>query len=180
MKIITINRFIFSVIIIFISGIPANAQDPIFSQFFSSPLSINPSLAGNGNVDWRMIGNLRNQSIGQGIGNLSTTSLSFDGKLFKQQSKTTNYIGGGFMFLQDAGLDGAYKNNSFQLMASSHVSLDDEDMQGLSVGLGAAYSNTLIDFSQISFGQQLSVSGFNRTLPTNEPFLSTVKPYVSM
>ena len=180
MKINKIYRFIFSVIITFISGIQTYAQDPIFSQFFSSPLSINPSLAGNGNADWRMIGNLRNQSIGQGIGNLSTTSLSLDGKLFKQQSKTTNYIGGGFMFLQDAGLDGAYKNNSFQLMASSHVSLDDEDMQGLSVGLGAAYSNTLIDFSQISFGQQLSSSGFNRTLPTNEPFLSTVKPYVSM
>jgi type IX secretion system PorP/SprF family membrane protein len=156
------------------------AQDPIFSQFFSSPLSINPSLAGNGSADWRLVGNLRNQTIGTGGRSLNTTSLSFDGKLFRQKDKTTNYIGGGLLFLQDAGLDGAYKSNSFQFMASSHVSLDDEDANGLSVGLGAAYSNTIIDFSQLSFGQQLASSGFNRALPANEPLLSNVKPYFSL
>ena len=156
------------------------AQDPVFSQFYSSPLSVNPALAGNGDATWRIVGNRRSQWIGEGLEPLTTTSLSFDGKLFKQKDKETNYIGAGILFLQDRGLSGAYKSNSFHFIASSHVSLDEEDNNGLSVGLGGSYSNTLIDFSQLSFSQQLGSSGFNRALPTNEPYLSNVKPYFSM
>ena len=156
------------------------AQDPVFSQFYSSPLTVNPALAGNGNANWRLIINNRNQWIGEGLDPLSTTSISLDGKLFKQELKESNYIGGGLMFLQDKGLGGAYKANSFHGIISSHVSLDEDDQHGLSVGLGGTYSNTLIDFSQLSFGQQLSFSGFNRALPTAEPNLSGVKPYFAM
>jgi type IX secretion system PorP/SprF family membrane protein len=153
------------------------AQDPIFSQFFASPLSVNPALAGNGHADWRLMGLRRNQWINSGIEPLNTTSLSFDGKLFRQKNNEQNYIGGGLMFLQDYGLSGAYKSNSLSLVVSSHVSLDMEDNHGISVGLGGTYANTLIDFSKLTFAQQLSSAGFNRTLPTNEPYLSNIKPY---
>lgn len=156
------------------------AQDPVFSQFYSSPLNLNPALAGNSNANWRFVANHRSQWIGEGLEPLSTTSICFDGKLFKQQDKEVNYIGAGFMFLQDRGLGGAYKSNSFHGIVSSHVSLDEEDRNGLSIGLGGSYSNTLIDFSQLSFSQQLGPSGFNRALPANEPFLTNVKPYFSM
>ena len=158
----------------------AVAQDPVFSQFYTSPLLVNPALAGNGNANWRIAGNRRSQWIGEGLEPLNTTSVSFDGKLFKQQDKETNYIGGGILFLQDNGLSGAYKSNSFHFIVSSHVSLDEEDNNGLSVGLGGSYSNTLIDYSQLSFSQQLNSSGFNRSLPTNELFLSNIEPYYSM
>ena len=161
-------------------GVHLYAQDPIFSQFYSSPMSINPALAGNGNSSWRVVGNHRIQWIGEGAEPLTTTSLSIDGKLFRQPDKESNYIGGGLLFLQDKGLSGAYKSSSFHFIASSHVSLDEDDMNGLSVGLGGSFSNTIIDFSQLSFSQQLSSSGFNRTLPTSEAFLSNVKPYFSM
>ena len=36
-----------------------NAQDPSFSQFFSSPLNINPALTANINADWRLISNFQ-------------------------------------------------------------------------------------------------------------------------
>jgi type IX secretion system PorP/SprF family membrane protein len=157
-----------------------HAQDPVFSQFYSSPLSVNPALAGNGDANWRVIANRRSQWIGEGLDPLNTTSISFDGKLFRQAGKEVNYIGGGLLFLQDRGLSGAYKSNSFHFIASSHVGLDENDAHGLSIGLGGSYSNTLIDFSQLSFPQQLSSSGFNRSLPTMEPYLSNVKPYFSL
>src|SRR4030095_6911454 len=38
-----------------------HAQDPSFSQFFSSPLNINPALTANINADWRLISNYRDQ-----------------------------------------------------------------------------------------------------------------------
>lgn len=174
------KKFIKHNLIIFIAGLlclQAKAQDPIFSQFFASPLTINPAFAGNGDADWRLMGLRRNQWISSGVEPLNTTSISFDGRIFKQRNNDQNYIGGGVFFLQDYGLSGAYKSNSFNIAISSHVSLDQDDMHGLSVGLGGSYANTLIDFSQLSFAQQLSSSGFNRTLPTNEAYLNTIKPY---
>jgi len=160
--------------------VSVRAQDPVFSQFYASPLSVNPALAGNGDADWRLVGISRNQWIASGVDPLNTTSLSFDGKLFKQKSNEKNYIGGGLLFLLDKGLGGAYKSNSLNLIVSSHVSLDQDDANGLSVGLGGTYSNTTIDFSQLTFGSQLSSAGFNRTLPTSEPYLTGIKPYYSL
>jgi type IX secretion system PorP/SprF family membrane protein len=157
-----------------------SAQDPIFSQFYSSPLSVSPALAGNGDADWRVVGLHRSQWIASGVDPLTTSSISFDGKLFRQRDNEKNYIGGGVLFLQDKGLGGAYKSNSFTGIISSHVSLDGEDMNGLSLGLGGTYSNTMIDFNQLDFASQLSSSGFNRTLPTSEPYLSQIKPYFAM
>ena len=44
----------------------ATAQDPSFSQFFSSPLNINPALTANINSEWRGISNFRHQWAGVG------------------------------------------------------------------------------------------------------------------
>ena len=175
-----VKNILLTLVLTWLSNVSLLAQDPVFSQFYSSPLSVNPALAGNGDAHWRIVGNHRSQWIGEGLEPLTTTSISFDGKLFRQRDKEVNYIGGGLLFLQDKGLSGAYKSNSFHFIVSSHVSLDEEDNNGLSLGIGGSYSNTLIDFSQLSFGQQLGSSGFNRSLPTNEAYLSNVKPYYSM
>jgi type IX secretion system PorP/SprF family membrane protein len=157
-----------------------SAQDPVFSQFYASPLSMNPALAGNGDADWRLVGIHRAQWISSGVDPLNTTSLSLDGKLFRQKDNEVNYIGGGVFFLQDRGMNGAYKNTSFNAILSSHISLDADDVNGLSVGIGGTYSNTYIDFAALSFPSQLSSSGFNRSLPTAEPYLSNIKPYYSL
>jgi len=142
-------------------------------------MSVNPALAGNGDASWRIVANHRSQWIGQGLDPLTTSSISFDGKLFKQKIMK-QIILEGYLFLQDKGLAGAYKTNAFNLILSSHVSLDADDASGISAGLGGTYSNTMIDFSQLTFAQQLGSAGFNRALPTMETNLSNVKPYFSM
>ena len=156
------------------------AQAPILSQYFASPLSINPALAGNGYSSWRIMAVRRNQWIGAGVDPLNTTSLSLDGKLFKQKGNENNDLGAGFLIVQDKGLGGAYKNNSFNLAFSSHISLDAEDAHSLAGGLGGSFNNTVIDYSQLTFSQQISSAGFNRALPTFETNLSSVKPYSSV
>ena len=40
------------------------AQDPNFSQFFSSPLNVNPALTANIYGKWRVITNYRTQWLG--------------------------------------------------------------------------------------------------------------------
>ncbi len=173
------NIRLFFLLVVLHIGSVLHAQDPIFSQFFASPLTVNPALAGNGDANWRLVGIRRNQWISAGTDPLNTTSLSFDGKLYKNKYDEHNYIGGGLLFLQDNGLAGAYKSSSFNFALSSHLSLDADDVQGISAGIGGTYSNTIIDFSQLSFASQLSSSGFNRTLPTNEAYMSSIKPYYS-
>ena len=119
------------------------AQAPILSQYFASPLSINPALAGNGYSSWRIMAVRRNQWISAGVDPLNTTSISLDGKLLKQKGNENNYLGAGFLIVQDKGLGGAYKNNSFNLAFSSHISLDPEDAHSLAGGLGGSFNNTV-------------------------------------
>lgn len=92
-----------------VSGSWLFAQDPQFSQFYASPLGVNPALAGNGDASWRLVGIHRSQWIASGVDPLYTTSVSLDGKLFRQKDNEVNYIGGGLFFLQDRGMGGAYK-----------------------------------------------------------------------
>ena len=146
----------------------ASAQDPSFSQFYASPLNISPALAGSGSADWRVITNFRNQSIGNQLISLNTTSLSFDGKIIKQQYRSSNYVGMGLMVLQDAGLAGAYRNNVAQLSVSSHVSLDEEDKHGLCAGLGVVYNNTIVKPDMIDYSSQISFNGFDPNISTLE------------
>src|SRR6266581_4599364 len=54
-------------------------QDPSFSQFFSSPLNINPALTARINSDWRAIANFRDQWIGP-ASPYATGTISYDTK----------------------------------------------------------------------------------------------------
>lgn len=90
------------------------AQDPSFSQFFSSPLNINPALTAQINSKWRVISNYRNQWIGPN-NPYTTGTISFDSKIFQNLSE--NYvdeitrIGVGGMMLYDQTLSGAMRSS---------------------------------------------------------------------
>jgi type IX secretion system PorP/SprF family membrane protein len=156
----------------------AIAQDPNFSQFFHSPLSISPALAGNGDNKWRAMATFRNQSLGFGT-NYNTKSVSVDGKVY-QLPESPSYIGVGALFMQDDALEGVYKSTFITLNAAVHVALDRNEIHGLSGGLGYVYNKTNINFDELTSGQQLSSGGFNRALPTGEPGLTNIPGYSSV
>ncbi|MFM9911534.1 MAG: type IX secretion system membrane protein PorP/SprF, partial [Chitinophagaceae bacterium] len=58
------------------------AQDPNFSQFFVSPLTLNPALTGKFNGDFRIAGNYRDQwpSISKAF---ITSTVSLDGPILR-------------------------------------------------------------------------------------------------
>ena len=62
-----------------------NAQDPTFSQFFSSPLNINPALTANINSDWRAITNYRSQWMGA-TSPYVTGTISYDSKVLQNKN----------------------------------------------------------------------------------------------
>src|SRR5215212_4876410 len=83
-------------------------QDPAFSQFFSSPLNINPALTGNINGDWRIISNFRDQWIGP-ASPYTTGTASYDTKVLQHKLPGVpeeNVMGMGGMLLYDYAMDG--------------------------------------------------------------------------
>lgn len=140
------------------------AQEPNFSQFIASPLSINPALAGTSGADWRTISNIRRQWIGN-ISPYSTQTISIDGIL--KNLNDQSYFGLGGMVLAERAMDGLYKSNFVNINASYHQALDDNG-NGISAALGVVNNGTRIDLGGLTFDQQLSSSGFNQALPSLE------------
>jgi type IX secretion system PorP/SprF family membrane protein len=162
----------------------ANAQDPSFSQFFSSPLNINPALTANINADWRFISNLRDQWIGPASPYVTGT-VSFDTKLMQKKIPNVsegNYMGVGSMLMFDHAMSGIVKSTYASLNLSYNIKITETDYytERLGLGFGAIYGHRRVDFSRVNFEEQFTGFGFNTNLPTGETALSNMKPYVSV
>lgn len=161
----------------------ASGQDPSFSQFFSSPLNINPALTANINADWRLIANVRDQWIGPASPYVTGT-ISFDSKFLKgdaPDADENNYIGIGGMLMYDDAMAGVVKSTYASLNFSYNINLfrAEETRHRLGLGFGAIYGRRHVDFTRIDFEEQFTGSGFNKNLPTGESALSSMKPYIS-
>ena len=174
---ITILLFLFT------SGSLCYAQDPSFSQFFSSPLNINPALTANINADWRMISNLRDQWVGPASPYL-TGSISFDRKILQEKIpgvEEGNVMGIGGMLMFDHAMAGVAKSIWASLNLSYNIKLVNTDAtkHKLGIGFGAIYGRRTVDFNRLDFEEQFTGYGFNVNLPTGEAALSNMKPYIS-
>jgi type IX secretion system PorP/SprF family membrane protein len=172
-KNIFVLRFCFALA----AGAPVvlKAQEPNFSQFIASPMSINPALVGSSDADWRGVSNIRRQWIGN-ISPYSTQTISIDGKL--KTLKDQSYFGIGGMMLSEKAMDGLYKSNFVNLNASYHQALDDNG-NGISVALGVVNNSTRIDLGGLTFDQQLTSTGFNQALPITETNLGNSTSFTS-
>lgn len=161
-----------------------NAQDPSFSQFFSSPLNINPALTANINADWRLISNFRDQWIGPASPYVTGT-VSYDSKIFQNKVPNVetqgNTMGIGGMLMFDRAMSGVVKSTYASLNLSYNIKLSETDYykERLGIGFGGIYGTRNMDFSRVDFEEQFTGYGFNRNLPTGESALSNMKPYVS-
>ncbi len=166
-----------------ITGV-THAQDPSFSQFFSSPLNINPALTAKINADWRLIANFRDQWIGP-ASPYATGTISYDSKIFQEKvanvEDKNNYIGIGAMLMYDNAMSGIVKSTYASLNFSYNLTLAENDYtkHRIGVGFGASYGHRFVDFTGIDFQEQFTGKGFDRNLPTGESALSNMKPYIS-
>jgi type IX secretion system PorP/SprF family membrane protein len=169
-------------VMLLVLGRSARAQDPSFSQFFSSPLNINPALTANINADWRLISNLRDQWIGPASPYM-TGSISFDRKIMQNKMagvEEGNIMGIGGMLMFDHAMAGVAKSMWASLDFSYQIKLTDGNVKHkLGVGFGGIYGRRTVDFQRLDFEEQFTGYGFNVNLPTGEAALSNMKPYIS-
>ena len=155
------------------------AQDPSFSQYFSSPLNINPALTANINSKWRFISNIRDQWIGPSSP-YTTGTASFDISMLENKIPEGSTFGFGAMMMYDQAMRGALKSTYLSLNTSYNITLvDGDNRQRIGIGVGGIFSNKRVDFSKLSFGEQFNGHGFDTNLPTGESALSQMKPYLS-
>lgn len=143
------------------------AQDPHFSQFYSSPLTLNPAFTGKFDGDVRFAANYRNQwpTIDHAY---ETGTASIDFPLLKKKISYRDTWGLGLMGYTDKSAAGAVKFNYFSMSTAFHKGLDEDGYTQIGAGFQATYSNMLINTSSLKFGDQLTPLGF--TGVTNETF----------
>src|SRR5436190_15515671 len=99
------------------------AQDPHFSQFFASPLTLNPAFTGKFSGSWRLSANHRDQwpSIPKAY---VTSTASIDFGILKGRLPETDVFGIGFSGVTDASANSALKLNYGSISLSYHKALD--------------------------------------------------------
>src|SRR6478752_4290032 len=143
------------------------AQDPHFSQFFSSPLTLNPAFTGKFSGVVRAAANYRNQwpTINRAY---ETGTVSVDFPILTKQIPSTDTWGLGFMGYTDKSAAGAVGFNYFSVSTAYHKGLDEDGYKQLGAGFQVTYANMLINTTKLTFEDQLTSAGF--TKPTEEIF----------
>ncbi|MEJ7679444.1 MAG: PorP/SprF family type IX secretion system membrane protein [Segetibacter sp.] len=148
--------FIFSFLLLIIK---ANAQDPHFSQFFASPLTLNPALTGKFDGNMRAAGNYRNQwpTINRAF---TTTTVSVDFPIMRNHISSTDTWGAGVMGYSDQSANSALKFNYLSVSTAFHKGLNEDGYQQIGAGFQATYSNMMLNVSNLKFEDQLTPFGF--------------------
>ncbi len=164
--------------------ISLHAQDPNFSQFFSSPLNVNPALTARINSDWRVISNFRDQWIGP-ASPYATGTISYDTKALQNKipnvHEEKNILGIGGMLMYDYAMDGIMKSTYASANISYNIVLADGPVvHRLGAGFGATYGKRTVDFSRLTWEEQwVGYSGFDKNLPSGEAALTNMKGFFS-
>lgn len=142
--------------ICFTSVSMTEAQDLVFSQFYNTPLVINPAFAGN-STSAQLSGNYRLQWPGL-PGTYESLALGYNQYFRKIKS------GVGLSIISDSSGEGTLQHLTVGGTYMYKVILKG-DYQ-LKIGIETAFGQNRLDWSKLVFGDMLSVSG--TPVPSNE------------
>ncbi len=135
-------------------GFSVNAQDIHFSQFYLSPLNLNPAMTGLMNCNIRLTGNYRNQWASVLKNNsYSTYNASYDQKI---PVGRYDYFGIGGTFWGDRAGEGNFATTTGKISASysKRMGGSRKESHYLVVGAEAGLAQRSIDFLKLRWGTQ--------------------------
>jgi type IX secretion system PorP/SprF family membrane protein len=156
-------------------SIDVGAQDPHFSQWYASPLILNPAMTGLFNGNYRFSAIYRSQWASV-LSNESTPlyrtySASFDMRT-NRAFDDHDAFGVGLYFLGDKAGDLNFGTNNFGLSVAYMRALDYDKKHWLSLGFQGAMTQRRIDFSKAQLGVQWDGQQWDGTLPGFETFIN--------
>ncbi len=136
------------------TGITASAQDIHFSQFYLSPLNLNPAMTGLMNCNIRLTANYRNQWASVLKSNAySTYNVSYDQKI--PVGRYDNFgIGGTFWGDQAGEANFATTTGKLSLSYSKRMAGSRKEAHYLVVGAEAGLAQRSIEFLKLRWGTQ--------------------------
>jgi len=145
---------VFSVCLFVLGALSLSAQDIHFSQFYLSPLNLNPAMTGVMNCNIRFVTNYRNQWASVLKSNAySTYSVSYDQRV---PVGRYDYFGFGGTFWGDRAGEASFATmtGKLSLSYSKRMSGGRNDAQYLVVGAEAGAAQRSIDFLKLRWGTQ--------------------------
>ena len=138
------------------------AQDIHFSQFFASPLSLNPANTGNFDGDWRLMNNYRNQWRALSIP-FRTISVGLDKQFYLRSEK---FSGGIYVINDKSGPAGLTVNKLF-LSVAWHKNANGHNIH---IGIQGGMVFKSFSMDEITFPNQFdpTTGYFNSELNTGE------------
>ena len=148
-----------------------------FSQYFNSPLLVNPANTGfNPDYDFRVGGNYRNQWAS--VGNpYKTMSAWGDVKVFANRFEN-GWMGIGGALYKDAAGSGSLTSTSGYASVAYHQMLGYNSL--LSGGFSLGFTSKRIDISKLSFDDQWNGKFIDVSIPSNEPIAFSQASYLDL
>ncbi len=136
-----------------------SAQDIHFSQFWASPLNLNPANTGQFEGDYRFV--LNNKSQWLSFANAYSTFAGSIDAGFEDVIMQNSKQGVGFQINNDVAGDGRLATNQFALSTAFSNYWDDSKRLKTSLGFGASYTMNSVDYSNFRFGSQYHIDQYD-------------------
>ncbi len=154
-----------------------NAQDVHFTQYFTSPLTLNPAMTGLVNDDLRFSANYRSQWSSVSSNPYITGTFSYDMAILKGKLPQGDAMGIGLLGLYDKAGSGGLTNTTFGLSLAYHKAFGYDRQQHISLGLQANYVQMSIDYAKLTFEDMFNTGTGTLAYPSNEPWKNSSISY---
>ncbi len=155
------------------------AQDIHFSQFYASPLTLNPALTGINDCRYRISANYKNQWSSIPVP-FRTPSVSFDINSLAPKFVKTGNLSAGLIVYNDRSGDGNLNNLSIAASGGYMIHPDVNKKHSVSIGLQVGFTQKRVDPALLTFETQWDGSSFNQTLGNLENFNKTSFGYLNL
>jgi len=150
------KKILLSAFILGCFSISGWSQDVHFTQYFSSPLTLNPAQTGLIESDWRASANYRTQWYTVSNNPYVTGTIAFDMPLLKGKLPEGDALGIGILGLYDKSGTGGLQNTTLGLSLAYHKSFGQDKQHTLSLGLQGYLVQKSINFDKLVFGDQFN------------------------
>lgn len=174
---VKLKYYFLLITIAFISNQILHAQSLNYSQYFNSPLLINPANTGfNPDYDYRAGLNYRTQWASVGTP-FKTMSVWADAKLFANRFEN-GWMGIGGTIIKDVAGSGQLTSTGASLSMAWHQMLGYNSL--LSAGFSAGVTSKRVDIAKLNFDNQWNGQFFDVSIPSNEPFAFSQVGYLDL
>ncbi len=177
MKINLLNHRLFAFVSLIVISFSVQAQDIHFSQYYASPLTLNPALTGKFNGEYRIGGIYRSQWAPAGSPLFMTPSLHVDFSLFKGKLKK-DAVGVGLMFFTDRQNKATLVTTQIMLSLAYHKGLGRNNGTQISLGFQGGYVMKRLNAQNLTFADGYTIGGGEFVYGTSSE-LAALKPGVN-